>query len=725
MESRKHNLLVLILIAAASLMQAQHPFFKQYTRTEGLPGNSVFDLMTDSRGMLWLATNKGVAYYQKGTFVIPDQPPSLRSSNVLNIFEAPDGSMWVNTASGELFRGDRQKGFTAYKLPSGLHETTENRILNALSFDEKGNIYLSTVIGGGFFRLHNGNFSLREFNEQPTSSYFLAEISQGNFIWGSQGSFPPNNLLYVTLRDQLPFIVQLSSESGFSKSSFLSLRNGSMLFAKDYEIIHFDGNEVNQRGFLPQKVEALFESSDERIWVGLNRGGVVCYLTENLSLEASTRYLGSKSITSIAEDGEGNTWFGSLDEGVFSLPGKPQISYSTPKILITEENTEPLLTPVPLSPLPASDSLRLPPENKVSREKPAPTVFISHLEINGSDTAVGDFYLLDHDQNFISMNFAGFVDNHPAQLQYRYMMKGYDEDWTYTNTPHAQYSHLRPDEYVFLVYAMDNRGIWSESPAKITFFISQPFWNTWLFYAILIIAFLLFAVLVLFWGLKRSREKALMNKQSLLSELKVLRAQMNPHFTFNTLSSIQHFIGNNNNEEAISYLSKFAKLMRSIMENTKKPTIPVKDEIGALQLYMELERLRLNGKFDFEIKVDPEIDGQYDQIPSLLIQPYVENAIWHGFKNKKDRGRIVVELKRKDNFIICIIEDNGIGREASRKMNGAQHQHKSMGMEITKERLEIINRLNNSPLSVNIIDLKAASGDASGTKVEIFIPLEE
>ena len=182
-------------------------------------------------------------------------------------------------------------------------------------------------------------------------------------------------------------------------------------------------------------------------------------------------------------------------------------------------------------------------------------------------------------------------------MQYKYKLIGLDKEWAYTDIPHAQYTRLLPGEYIFSVFAMDNNGTWSQAPAKVTFVISPPFWNTWSFYAILIIAFLLFAILVLFGGLKRSRERARMNKQRLLSELKVLRAQMNPHFTFNTLSSIQQYIGNNDNDAAIGYLSKFAKLMRSIMENTKKPAIPIKDEINALQLYMDLERLRLNNKF--------------------------------------------------------------------------------------------------------------------------------
>ena len=728
---------LLVFLLSSSLF-AQHPFFKQYTRSEGLFGNNVYDIHTAKNGVVWVGTNRGLVYFTDDKFNYPAQPNDLKTANVLEIVEDASHTIWVGTASGQLFRGNEKKGFTAFAIPNELQEVAQNKIINSLYAGPGDALYIGTVIGGGLFHLHNGTLEKIKQKDDVVASHFLTEVSSGQFIWGSQGTFPPNNLLKVTSLKKPPFIVQLSSKSGFSKSSVIRLKNGSILFAKDYEIIHLKEGQVVQRGFLPQKIEGLFESSDEKIWVALNKGGIVCYLTENLTSDLSSRYLSTKTITAISEDKEGNTWFSSLDEGVFMLPGKPDMHYSTPKVLITKPGEKSIASSFESNDsiaekaefisqedsLPDLSATTLLPKNKLE-ETALPSVYISHIAINGQDTLVKDIYHLKHDENFISMNFAGFVNNLPDQLQYRYFLQGHDQEWIYTNTPQAQYSRLLPGEYVFILFAMDNNGVWSSSPAKITFFISPPFWNTWLFYALLIIALLLLVVLTLFWGLKRSREKAKMNKQSLLSELKVLRAQMNPHFTFNTLSSIQHFIGNNDNDAAIGYLSKFAKLMRSIMEHTKKQTIPVKDEISALKLYMDLEKLRLNGKFDYHVEIDPNIDEQYDEIPSLLIQPYVENAIWHGFTYKKEKGMIHIRLKRKNNFIICDIEDNGIGRAASKNMNGARSKHNSMGMEITKERLEIINALNNSPLSVNILDLQNKTGQPTGTKVEIFIPLEE
>lgn len=214
-------------------------------------------------------------------------------------------------------------------------------------------------------------------------------------------------------------------------------------------------------------------------------------------------------------------------------------------------------------------------------------------------------------------------------------------------------------------------------------------------------------------------------KQVLQSELQALRAQMNPHFTFNTLSSIQNYINRNDAENASKYLSKFAKLMRSIMENAKQTHVVLEDELSALALYLELESLRLREKFDYKIQVDPSIDQQYISIPSLLIQPYVENAIWHGITNKEGKGHVNVEINQNGNILKCVIEDDGIGRKAAMKISERKRKHISHGMSITGERLELMNSLNKNKLNVDIIDKVNEDENATGTRVEIFIPIKD
>ena len=208
------------------------------------------------------------------------------------------------------------------------------------------------------------------------------------------------------------------------------------------------------------------------------------------------------------------------------------------------------------------------------------------------------------------------------------------------------------------------------------------------------------------------------------AELKALRAQMNPHFVFNSLNSIQHYILNSKSEEAVKYLNKFAKLIRLILNNSDKPTVTINEDLDGLTLYLELEKMRFENKFEYIIKIDPEIDGDYDEIPPMLIQPYIENAILHGINPKKGNGIITIEMSTVNQFIKISVIDDGIGRDAAKALRSLQtgFKHRSLGMKITKDRLRILNTIHQSNLSVNITDLYNSQKEAIGTRVDLFIP---
>ena len=360
-----------------------------------------------------------------------------------------------------------------------------------------------------------------------------------------------------------------------------------------------------------------------------------------------------------------------------------------------------------------------------------PVVFINNIKINGLDTVVLNYYELNHHENTLEINISG-VFGGDSELQYKYILEGKDVDWNYTANTNMYYTALQPGNYTFKIVAMSDGGVWSRVPAVITFTITPPFYSSfWFIFSILflIIAVVLIIVFITFRKAQKRKELFEEDKRKLLiSELHALRSQMNPHFIFNTLSSIQSFITKNNSKEAVHYLSKFSKLMRATLENTQKQKIPIKDEIASLELYMDLEKLRLNNKFSYQIIIDESIDVQFEEIPPLLVQPYIENAIWHGISNKEGTGIIKVSFKLENETLLkCEVEDDGVGRKKATEMKSAQFNHqkknKSLGMSITKDRLEIINSLKGSQLNINIVDLEN-KGLPTGTKIEIFIPLD-
>ncbi|MCK5169067.1 MAG: histidine kinase, partial [Bacteroidales bacterium] len=253
-----------------------------------------------------------------------------------------------------------------------------------------------------------------------------------------------------------------------------------------------------------------------------------------------------------------------------------------------------------------------------------------------------------------------------------------------------------------------------------------PYWKTWWF--ITVMSFLTFSIFYIIYKIRINEINKRNNlEKKLLKEVnkfrqKALSQQMNPHFIFNTLNSIQYYILNNDIDSSTQYLSKFSKLMRLILENSQYDTIPIQDELDAMDLYLQLESLRIVGNFKFEIIVNNKVNTKFYKIYPLLIQPYVENSIWHGLIQKGDK-KIKIEILPNNDSILCIIEDNGIGSERAMEIKKQQHvTHKSQGTEITSKRIEIINKLYNRDFKVEFIDLKDNTGNAIGTRVLLKIP---
>ncbi|WP_162946289.1 tetratricopeptide repeat-containing sensor histidine kinase [Chitinophaga barathri] len=216
------------------------------------------------------------------------------------------------------------------------------------------------------------------------------------------------------------------------------------------------------------------------------------------------------------------------------------------------------------------------------------------------------------------------------------------------------------------------------------------------------------------------------NRQTLQLELRSLRSQMNPHFIFNSLSSIHRYIWSNNQEEASDYLTKFSKLMRMILDNSQHTFIPLNKELDSLRLYLDLEALRCNNIFDYHIAVGENINEEEVLIPPMIIQPYVENAIWHGLVHREAKGRLEISVSLKGKVLEVVVTDNGIGRKMAMEIKEKKDRmHNSMGMKVTEGRIALIRKINNTKdANVEILDLRDNGGQATGTQVRIVLPAE-
>lgn len=223
---------------------------------------------------------------------------------------------------------------------------------------------------------------------------------------------------------------------------------------------------------------------------------------------------------------------------------------------------------------------------------------------------------------------------------------------------------------------------------------------------------------------KAMNENIALKQKAAELEMQVLRAQMNPHFLFNSLNSINRFILQNNKEQASEYLDKFSKLIRLILQNSQASLITLESELESLELYLDLEALRFEHRFEYRISVSEDLEASTVKVPPLIIQPYAENAIWHGLMHKEEKGKLDIEVSQEKNYLSFKITDDGIGRKKAAELNSkSATKHKSLGLKITEDRIRMMQQINESVVPVVINDLIAADGSAAGTEIIIKMPV--
>ncbi|HMR42518.1 MAG TPA: histidine kinase, partial [Saprospiraceae bacterium] len=332
---------------------------------------------------------------------------------------------------------------------------------------------------------------------------------------------------------------------------------------------------------------------------------------------------------------------------------------------------------------------------------------------------------LSHRQNFFSFEFSALDFSSNDEKEFAYMLEGLEADWVMAGSRrYAAYTNLWGGDYLFKMRVRNKYGDWSE-PVTLPIYIVPPVWQRWWFWVMA--ALLATAIIYVIYRYRITqirREAALkmaFNKQLAEVEMKALRAQMNPHFLFNSLNAIKFYVLKKDKKKAAEYLTDFSRLIRLVLHNSSLQLISLEKELEALELYMRIEQLRFDEQFDFEIKIAPDVATDAFLLPPLLLQPYVENAIWHGLMHKKDgKGLLLVKVDKIENGFSCIMEDNGIGREKAWQVRSkSASAQKSMGMSITRHRMDISKILTNTDFEVAVEDLVDPSGEAAGTRVVI------
>ena len=359
-------------------------------------------------------------------------------------------------------------------------------------------------------------------------------------------------------------------------------------------------------------------------------------------------------------------------------------------------------------------------------EAPARDTLLSYVDdvrVNNSVYhADGDVLRLTHAQKNISIHFTSIDYNRNTSPFYAYKMNGIDKDWNISReVTTTNYSNLSPGKYTFMVKARGQSGVWGPINDSLRIVITPAIWQTTWFWIMAALS----VTLLLGWLIRRRidhiRRSAGLKQKLAETEMMALRAQMNPHFIFNCLNAIDNLMQTNQADKATTYLNSFARLIRSVLENSKNNLVPFHKDLETLQLYLHLELFRTSNKFTYELEVDDDlINGDY-KVPPLIVQPFVENAIQHGLLNKVTGERkLSIHVRLKDGFIQYLISDNGVGRTRAGEIKSLNRpEHQSYGIQITTERLQLHNRTSKAA-DLIITDL-SENGLAAGTRVEVRV----
>ncbi len=343
-----------------------------------------------------------------------------------------------------------------------------------------------------------------------------------------------------------------------------------------------------------------------------------------------------------------------------------------------------------------------------------PSVQIDRTQINGQNVALTSKDKLATYQNNLQFHLSSVSFQNPVSYQYRLL--GLHSNWLTNTSPEVSYSDLKPGDYTLQVKSSDSEGV----QGNLAFSINFPLWQRWWFIVSVILVLLSATVIIMRLRYRIIRKENKLFGLFLKAEQKALRSQVNPHFLFNSFNSILELLVQKKYGDAQNYLRKFARLMRSVLEFSRKEEISLVTEIEFLKQYIEIEKKRFDISFQYNFEIEDGLNAAEVKIPTLLLQPYVENALKHGIPSRTDhKAKLIVKFSRSGNLLIIQIIDNGKGVQPKNNTRG----HLSYGMKINGERMELFGDANNVKVSVSAGNTE--NPDYHGTIVHLQLPLKQ
>ncbi|PHR71361.1 MAG: hypothetical protein COA67_06555 [Lutibacter sp.] len=737
----------------------KNKFFHNVQGLERIESRRIISIF-DNDHEVWFATDNGIWVYQfiDGRFKYKKQ--FLKKEFVTKIVKDKDENYWVTTLTNGIFI-----------IPNinieSLSISEENKNISCLEKIDETTLLFGT---------NNGNvvlYNIETDTEKILSIPVSSRVSALKY-------HPKKKISYIS-KDLASFYFDNVSQKEIQNNDFITVKNfsvlgnGDVLYVSNKKVSVLkekDKGEVNisigKRGYT-----SYYSSDKEEVYIAYV-DGLVSYDSNWIATEIRN---GNQPVLAISidETDDGTIWVATFKDGVFGIQNKKVIynnnigngliSNKIRKIkadgddlwIATDKGIHQFNTiNETYKTLTKSDGVLsyaitgieilknkvifssnkglFSVEKEMSfKQQSNPEIYFTGVEVNEKDIQINTHYDLSYDQNAIKFNFNvnGFQYNQKGTYQYRLL--GFNDDWLTTdiNTGNVKYNSLPAGNYTFQVKPSITSYLNENSFKAITLSIKNPFWKTLKF---IIGSSLFFIMMIALYYRKIIREKERERQQQVkklsldneLISLKLenLRSQMNPHFIFNALNSIQEYIVLNQKKLASEYLGKFADLIRTYLNHSTKGDITLQEEIDCLEMYLELEKLRFEDKLHYAITTSGSLNPDQIRIPTMLVQPYVENALKHGLLHRKTDRDLKINFFIDEGFKIvkCIILDNGVGRDKAEEYKSRSHKnHKSFATKATQDRLDLLNYGKQKEVGVTTTDL-FEKGEPIGTQVDISIP---
>ena len=711
-------------------------------------------LFVSSKGTLFVHT-RGLSYTQLDTpqikiekYLITDKGEKY-DAGFSDFVQDSKGMMWISTNIGLAMWGDRKTGASKmYPFFNPVDGPQKFKTIRAVRIDRADRVWVFSFGGGMGMLKPDGTYEqFRDYMDKPEfvarsrEIQGVAQDNKGNFILCTNGGFiyfDPIEKRSSTFIDhsKLKTIANKITLNAFvdNKNNWWITQNDGLYY---YDWLLDSLYDITVPGYNKGNISfySAAQDGEGNMYVGSSRG---LYQIKKGSFKPEILLskkdgLPSDNIIGVFFDRSGNLWILG-NRGLARYNSKSHVLQNFDARDGAEISNHYLMNfyEAPDGEIFIGSSNggfnHFYPDKLTSSKHPL-TVFISSVALPDSVINIsGNFdFSFTHDQNNLTFSFVTVDFSIAPLVQYRYKLAGFDTAFIYAGRQRmARYTNLAAGDYTFYVEASANGRDWYPAPNPVKVNINPAFWNTWWF-RLLVLAFIGTVVYITYkYRITQINKEAHLKAEYEIKmnelEISALRTQMNPHFIFNSLNTINSFINSNDRTQANQYISKFSRLIRLILDHSRQKKISLADEISVVELYMQMEQIRFANKFVFQVIKDPDIDIDTVEIPPLIIQPFVENAILHGLLPSDVPGILNVSIAKGQDKVICTIEDNGIGREKA-KLNKKQDgvKRESHGMEITLKRIELFNKENKVFDAVEIIDLK----DPTGTKVIIPLALVE